>query len=142
MVCVKSVLASPPPPCPASSPLPASSPSTFLHHPGIIIDTFADLRTVQQSKHEDMKTVCFICNIPRCVDGRNRSGIAKLPLLLPLLLPLPLLHPLSNASSLLFIVNLPCFCPSRRNTFTEYAGPRLTRRARGALLLTLSLTLL
>ncbi len=34
---------------------------------GIIIDTFADLRTISQSKVDDMKSVCFVCNIPRCV---------------------------------------------------------------------------
>lgn len=41
---------------------------------GIIIDTFADLRTVQQSKHEDMKTVCFICNIPRTTFDQKGEG--------------------------------------------------------------------
>jgi hypothetical protein len=32
---------------------------------GIIIDTFAELRDKKHSMEEDMKNICFICNINR-----------------------------------------------------------------------------
>ena len=41
---------------------------------GIIIDTFADLRSISQAKIEDMKTVCYICNMPRHTLDRLGDG--------------------------------------------------------------------
>merc|ERR1712054_726444 len=38
---------------------------------GIIIDTFASLREMTASKIEDMKNVCFICNIDRYELDKN-----------------------------------------------------------------------
>lgn len=41
---------------------------------GIIIDTFADLRSISQAKIEDMKTMCYICNMPRHTLDRLGDG--------------------------------------------------------------------
>jgi hypothetical protein len=41
---------------------------------GIIIDTFAAMREVTDSKANDMKTVCFICGNDRPTMDRNGSG--------------------------------------------------------------------
>jgi len=41
---------------------------------GIIIDTFAELRDNKKNMDEDMKNVCFICNIGRYNFDKNASG--------------------------------------------------------------------
>lgn len=38
---------------------------------GVIIDTFADLRSEKQRKEEILKTTCFICGVYSCVVHTN-----------------------------------------------------------------------
>ena len=44
---------------------------------GIIIDTFADLRGIQQAKEEDMRGVCFICGLDRAAFDRNGVNFVR-----------------------------------------------------------------
>lgn len=43
---------------------------------GVIIDTFADLRSEKQGKEEILKTSCFICGV-----YRQLRGIASMPMI-------------------------------------------------------------
>ena len=41
---------------------------------GVIIDTFADLRSEKQKKEEILKTTCFICGEASFLSCRGRGG--------------------------------------------------------------------
>ena len=44
---------------------------------GIIIDTFGDLRAKEKEKVDDMRELCFICNLERAEFDRHGAGFAN-----------------------------------------------------------------
>lgn len=44
---------------------------------GVIIDTFADLRSEKQKKEEILKTTCFICGEAPILPSRAEAGLGQ-----------------------------------------------------------------
>lgn len=63
---------------------------------GVIIDTFADLRSEKQKKEEILKTTCFICGEACFLPRRGRVGPACGPVAASVWLLPWFLQPLGN----------------------------------------------